>query len=117
MQIAKHPFIKINHIGARLDFLTQEWPEEPPGIERTRVWIYFDTKMTAESAYSTIVDEFKKIEAQVDYLDEAKQKKVIVQRAEKEKPWESLSVVLRAMPDNKGYSIGILFFDDNGDTW
>lgn len=61
LRVAQHPFIKTEHIGARLDLLTQEWKEGPPGIEGTRIWVYFRDRTQLEAARKRIVKLFKVI--------------------------------------------------------
>lgn len=114
LRVDKHPFINTKHKGARIDFLTQEWKEGPPGLAGMRVWIYFGSKAEAESAINEIIKKFQKAAATVEHVIHDKKEKTIIKNGNQ---WESLSIVLQKVISTNDYSILILFYDDDGQPW
>ena len=116
LRVDKHPFIGIKHFGARIDFLTQEW-QEGSGIEKTRIWIYFKNRTLAESTYEYLIKEFLKAGAHINQLTHANTKEVTIKKNDGEQQWQYLSIILGKTPRREGYSIEVLFFDDDGTPW
>ena len=117
LRVEKHPFIKGGHTGARLDILSQEWTDGPPGIEHIRVWIYFSNKRQADSARNYIISESRSIGAHIDRLIKSDIEKITIKKSANEEQWESFSLVLKKTPLTNEYSILILFYDDDGKSW
>jgi hypothetical protein len=117
LRVKRHPFIKTEHIGARIDFLTQEWTEGPSGIERTRIWIYFSNKRLADLARNYIISEFKSVGAHIDRVTKNNIEKITIKRSANEEQWDSFSLVLKKTPLTNEYSILIVFYDDDGKPW
>ena len=117
LQVDKHPFIKTEHLGARIDFFTQEWNKGPSSIVRTRISIYFARMADLTSAYSNIISSFKKVGSNIDELKYPNHIKAIVKRSAENEQWDSLCIVLSKNSKHRDYSISIEFEDDVGDPW
>lgn len=113
--VEKHPFIKSKHTGARLDLLTQEWPEGASGIQHIRIWIYFDDKRFADSTCNQIVIKFRRIGAYIEYSIDNKIEKINIKKNASDEEYQS--VVIKKMSSENKHSILILFNDDTGESW
>jgi hypothetical protein len=117
LRVTRHPFIETEHSGARLDLLTQEWKEGPPGIEGSRVWIYFHTKSQLETARMQLIKEFQAIGAYISPLSKTKPEKLNIKEGQEEDKWKSLSIITEKKSARNQYSMLILFYDDQGEAW
>ena len=114
LTIDLHPFIKQKHIGAQLDVFTQEWRIGLPGIERTRVWIYFADKYSAKLVYDSLITEFRNTGALIEVSSKGKQEKVKIVNNTPDRNFESISLILKYQPELNIYSLLILFFVYDG---
>lgn len=115
IRVEKHPFIKSNHTGARLDLLTQEWPKGPSGIQSTRIWIYFDDKRFADSTCNEIINKFRRIGAHIEYSTDNNIEKINIKGNASDEEYQY--VVLKKMSQENKHSILILFNYDTGESW
>jgi hypothetical protein len=117
LKLLRHPFINLEHLGARIDLQTHEWIEWAPGIERIRVWIYFASEVQAEAGNNYIVEKFRQTGAHVDVSSFTAQKRTVIKHTTPEEEWKFLSIELRKEVIEQIYSVGILFYGDEGNPW
>ena len=117
LRILKHPFFNSMHAGARLDLLTQEWKEGPPGIEATRVWIYFASKAELEAARKEVINKFEAIGSYVSPPNKDKAEKTIIREATDKQSSQSFSLIVKKGLTANQYSLLFLFYDDKGIDW
>jgi hypothetical protein len=116
LRVDRHPFIKAKHTGARIDLLTQEWKEGPPGLEAIRIWIYLDSKAQAKAACNQIVKKFRNIGAQTKRLSYTNKETITIKDPDEDHR-ESLTIILKKASKPNEYSILILSSGDKGDPW
>lgn len=113
-----HPFIKTQHTGARLDLITQEWEDGPPGIEHTRIWVYFNSRSLAEKAREEVVQQFRDCGTNIQFSNKDDKKITIDRVVPKEEDFfHDMYIFMKKDSNEKQYCLLFTFGDDNGDDW
>ena len=116
VKLAYHPLIRQEHSGARLDIQSQEWPVGNPGIEKTRVWIFFPDKKSAATVLDSLKADFKQANAIVESISKGKENKVRVRPGQSEDDVLAITFLIKMISPDQ-YAILVLFTDDKGEPW
>jgi hypothetical protein len=116
VKLDHHPLIRQVHSGARLDIFSQEWPVGNPGIEKTRVWIYFPDKKSAVSVLDSLIADFKLANAIIQPVGTGTKNKVRIRPGMSDDEVLDITFQIKKMATDQ-FAILILFTGDNGEPW
>ena len=114
--INQHPFIKTTHKGAKMDFLTKEWSNGTYSFAHVRVSIYFADRMQAKTAQGYLTEKFREIGAYARHSITDSDNKVTLYK-DLDMEMNLVSILLKEHPDEKNYSLLLIFPCDYEDDW
>ena len=113
----QHPVIHQPHTGARLDIHSQEWPTGNPGIEKTRVWIFFPDAKAAQAASDSLTAAFRTTNASIEPGKLKNEKCVLIKPGMAEEDSMSITLVIKKTDRPDRFALLILFAGDRGESW
>ena len=116
IKLLQHPSLKTKHSSSRFDILTTEWPHGRPGIRTIRVWFYFNLKIEADEAMTSLLDMFKAVKTKIKTYRQSGIK--IIRLYEEGHELHSASLIMRKEKVvDANYSILFALGSDNGEPW
>lgn len=113
----QHPVIHQPHTGARLDIHSQEWPTGNPGIEKTRVWIFFPDAKSAQAASDSLTAAFRTTNAIIETGKLKNENSVLIKPGMAEEDSMNITLVIKKTGRPDRYALVILFAGDRGESW
>lgn len=113
----QHPVIHQPHSGARLDIHSQEWPTGNPGIEKTRVWIFFPDAKAAQAASDSLTAAFRTTNASIEPGKLKNEKCVLIKPGMAEEDSMNITLVIKKTDTPDRFALLILFSGDRGESW